>query len=267
MLVLYHKNCIDGWVAALQAYRKYGAHPTYLPIQYGDPAPSERGELVYILDFSIFPQPANSFMVDHHKTVFQKLGLTEGRYWTDRYLLDNDHSGAWLAHEFFRTPPHWLIDYAQDHDLWRFQLPDSRVIRHGLHLLPRRSIIEDAPLWLSISKEEVLMSGEIVERYVNGQVAGLVANAVPLRIVVDGVSYDCKAVNSGQWVSDVGHSLATQAVMWFAVGKDIVVSLRGPHSRLIAEAFGGGGHDEAAGFRLPGHRVVEILNGELIASN
>jgi uncharacterized protein len=76
------------------------------------------------------------------------------------------------------------------------------------------------------------------------------------------------AVNTPQHISEVGHELAsasgTYGLVWYYDGKAKMAncSLRsnGDYDvSAIAKAFGGGGHKNAAGFRVPMHQLLEWL--------
>jgi hypothetical protein len=131
MKVIYHHNCIDGFTAAWCAWKVYGDSATYIPAQYNEPAPDVTGDDVLIVDFSYarstllaMRESAKSLRVlDHHKTAEEDLrGL-------DFCLFDMNRSGAGIAWDELKTgerPP--LVAYVEDRDLWRFALPDSKII-------------------------------------------------------------------------------------------------------------------------------------------
>ena len=68
-VVVYHKDCMDGFGAALVAWKKFGAQASYIPVSYGteqdsfvdDMAKSAEHPLseLYVLDFS-FNRPSSS---------------------------------------------------------------------------------------------------------------------------------------------------------------------------------------------------------------
>ena len=275
-LVIYHKNCTDGFVAAAMAYRKLGEKDVkYLPMQYGDDLPNfSNYETVYILDYSIFPVPANAVMLDHHATAMAKTGYPDASYYTTPepfVIIDIMKSGARLAQEYFGGDKHWIVDYAEDHDLWRFKLPHSQEIRSGLNLLPRTDIVKNAPAWLAANFDAVCEQGKVIQLYEQIVVNRIVDSVLDLIIVINDVEIACKMINSGTLISEVGHQIGERhpnvvACMWFQTGPGtVVVSLRGKNVRAIAEAFGGGGHDAAAGFKLTDwEQIKQLIHGRLI---
>jgi hypothetical protein len=275
-LVLYHKNCTDGFVAAAMAYLVLGAEDViYQPTQYGEALPDlSTFETVYILDYSIFPVPENAVMLDHHATAMAKFGYPDASYYSTPepfVVIDIMKSGARLAQEYFKVGEQWIVDYAEDHDLWRFKLSNSRALRAGLNMLPRNDIITDAPVWLAADIYDVRANGERIIAYEQTIIERIVDNALDLVIDIGGgVVYDCKMINSSTLISDVGNRICERyevpvACMWFQTGPGtVVVSLRGENVRVIAEAFGGGGHDASAGFRLTDwEQIKQLVHGKL----
>ena len=132
--IIYHANCNDGFGAAWAAWKRYGAAPTYLPVQYGDPIPKplqdvidayrdrvenkikdwvagkaflaplevlDEAPIVHILDFT-FPLEtmqylgANSrlLVIDHHKTTPANMDSVNTEL---GYVYSEDQSAAVLA--------------------------------------------------------------------------------------------------------------------------------------------------------------------------
>src|SRR5215831_7089287 len=64
IVVVYHKGCMDGFGAALVAWKKFGGDASYIPVSYGteqdsfvdDMAKSAEHSLseLYVLDFSLY---------------------------------------------------------------------------------------------------------------------------------------------------------------------------------------------------------------------
>jgi hypothetical protein len=167
-------------------------------------------------------------------------------------------------------PSHWIVDYAEDHDLWKFNLPSSREIKAGLMALPRREITKDAHKWFAAEFGMTRIAGKTIVEYEQILIDLLVGNALDLNIHTNGTCFDCKMVNSGQFISQIGHEICREykvdnACMWFQVDKGtVIVSVRGKNARMIAESFGGGGHDNAAGFTLTDSKqILQLIAGDL----
>jgi hypothetical protein len=142
-LVIYHGKCIDGFTAAWVCWRKFGDEAEYYPGIYQEPSPDVAGKDVVMVDFSYkfdamveIVMAANSVLVlDHHKSAQEDLkGLAEATH-KDKVniVFDMDRCGAGIAWDYFFSKGKqpwrpWLIDYVEDRDLWRWDLPRSRDI-------------------------------------------------------------------------------------------------------------------------------------------
>ena len=81
-VVVYHKDCMDGFGAALVAWKKFGAQATYIPASYGteqdsfvdDMAKSVEHPLseLYVLDFSF-----NTAQVRRLAKLFRKITILD----------------------------------------------------------------------------------------------------------------------------------------------------------------------------------------------
>ena len=140
-LIVYHRSCPDGFCAAFIAHKRYpeakllardhGLEPPYAEV---------KGKDVLVVDFSWRTREQNiemasctrSFRIlDHHKTAQETLqGL-------DFVTFDMNRSGAGLAWDYLfgkdsinalmdyqGLPRPWWVNYVEDRDLWRKQLPD-----------------------------------------------------------------------------------------------------------------------------------------------
>lgn len=164
-VVLYHAGCVDGFCAAWLMKKVY-PDAIYLPIQYGDGVPPQcAGRDVVIVDFS-FKRPvllelastARSVLVlDHHKTAEAELvGLPN-------CFFDMNKSGARLVQEFYNLPPHWLVDYTEDRDLWLWKLEESRAVNAAIRLEPFEFATWDA--MSNHSPSDLAAVGRTILRY------------------------------------------------------------------------------------------------------
>lgn len=164
-LVIYHNNCADGFCAAYVARQKY-PNATFLPLDYNVEPPygPVEGKNVLVLDFSwptrelneALAVRAKSFRIlDHHKSAQETLaGLPFATF-------DMNRSGAGLAWDYLfgknspddgqtvrdfgdgvicencsRLPRPWFVNYAEDYDLWKFELPESRAVNAFMQSFP-----------------------------------------------------------------------------------------------------------------------------------
>ena len=263
-LVLYHDRCVDGLSAAVAAHSRFGNLADYVGVSYGEEPPPVFGKETYVLDFC-FPaevtlrmaeEAASLTVLDHHKTAESDMRRIAHRLIDSKtaYIhFDMNKSGALLAAEHFGCPS-WWYDYVSDRDLWTWKLPNSRTINAYIQSLPRT--MEDyiaAQNCLDPDQAHVLGMG--CEKYLQMYIREVASTAQRLSF---GQYTQIPVVNAPfVGISELLHELARDAL--FSVGwcvrKDgkISVSLRSIGDfdvSALAQEYGGGGHKNAAGFRL-----------------
>ena len=252
-LVLYHAECWDGFCAAWIVDRTlFGVEA--IPVYYGNPIPQVAGRDVYILDFS-YPRDVllkahaeakYLLVLDHHKTAKEELrGL-------DFCIFADDKSGGRLTWEYFhgqkKSP--WLVDYTEDRDLWRHQLEDSQVINAAIRSYPL-----NFELWDDLAKHhptDFTQEGESIRRREKQIVAEHLLRAK--EVEMDG--HRILVANATVLYSEIAGELAKGrpfgAVYFDRADGVRQWSLRsstdGVDVSVIAEAHGGGGHKDAAGY-------------------
>ncbi|VTU42683.1 MULTISPECIES: DHHA1 domain-containing protein [unclassified Variovorax] len=300
-IVIYHADCPDGFAAALAAWLKLRDTADYLPYQYGMAPPDVTGKAVYIVDFS-FPREqvealeavaTRVVLLDHHQTAIDKLAgykctcgkvrlvrdakagasepATVHRH-SSHTALDISKSGARLAWEYFHgqfdVPE--LVQFVEDRDLWLWHFGD-----HTRHFLAKLdSLPMDFPTWnrvLQMNEGEratFMAAGQAMCQKFDAIVATIAKEAVPVSVMGHQGLMVC---GPRELASDVGALLAKQAGTFAAVWTlentgQLKLSLRGVRGfdvRALAEAFGGGGHKEAAALRLPATRITDLVAGVL----
>ncbi len=272
MVVMYHKNCMDGWGAALSVYAKFSSVPDYMPVQYGDAVDldSLKGKIVYILDFSF---PANVMeeiaavadrvvLIDHHDTA--RIDLLESGWKAPKnvkLIFDLTRSGAVLSWTHFHgiEIPEILL-HVQDRDLWIFGLYDTMAISMYISSLGLnidewnyKHFIEE---W-DINKETILTEGRAILRSHRRKLKSIL-NSPTQQMRIGGIVVP--VVNCGtEFASEVGEYLSRQApfsATYVDLNNKRVFSLRsnpidGVHVGKVAKLYGGGGHPGAAGFSMP----------------
>lgn len=281
-LIIYHDNCTDGFGAAWAAYKKFGADGAeYLPMGYNDPRVKLEGKKltfqvdianrdVYILDFSFSPDiidamlgKANSVTwIDHHKTAFETFNFnaTEPVHLYDpelnwEVILDLNKSGCVLAWGHFHpgTEMPAILKYIEDRDLWRWQYTSTRALATGLRSKPFSFD------WFDTASENlaaVMDKGESMNELFDQQLADITKKHMIVMINGHlGLAVNC----TPQFSSEGGNILAKKSGtfgMTWCVGDNGManISLRsiGDYDvSAIAKTFGGGGHRNAAGFKIP----------------
>lgn len=286
-LVIYHKNCADGFAAAWcfwDAQRDWETVFDFHPGVYNEPLPDVDDRIVYLVDFSYDAEHMQSllerayhvYLIDHHKSAVDKLThlFTHSKL---TVYVDMDRSGAMLAWDFIhnRHPetgvefrpghpdycnPPLLLEHIQDRDLWKFKLPLTREIQANVF-----SHEYDFNTWNDLMgmNRAALMSfsvgGQAIERKHHKDIKELLEvtqrtmNIAGYIVPVANLPYTL--------ASDACHVMAKSyeegrlfAASYFDTAQHRVFSLRSTDHGLdvakIAEQFGGGGHVRAAGFKV-----------------
>ena len=259
-IILYHAKCPDGIASAWAAWKKLGTSAEYQPVQYGEQPPDVTGRDVYIVDFS-FPrqvlldmaEKANRVtLLDHHKTA--EADLKDLEHPKLEIHFDMNKSGATLTWgHFFGGEPCWLVQYAEDRDLWRHALPGSKEVNAYLQALPHDfgTLSQVFEKGLEAAKEAGIGCLTWVRYYVDStkklsyQARFLGYDSIPV------VNAPYTAISEVVGELSEGHPFA----MGWHVREDgkIVYSLRSRGDfdvSALAKTCGGGGHKNAAGFTL-----------------
>ena len=282
-LIIYHDNCADGFGAAWAAYKKFGADGAeYLPMNYNDQRVKLEdkklefpvniaGRDVYILDFSFSPEIIDAMLIetatltwiDHHKTAFEAFNFnaTEPVHLNEpefnwEIILNPNKSGCVLAWEHFHPVDELrpaLLKYIEDRDLWRWQYTSTRDLATGLRSKPFSFE------WFDFVNENlaaVIAKGESMNELFDQQLADITKKHMVVMINGNlGRAVNC----TPQFSSEAGNILAKESgtfgMTWCVNDKgEVNVSLRsiGDYDvSAIAKTFGGGGHRNAAGLKIP----------------
>lgn len=269
-IVIYHGNCADGFGAAWVFSRHGGSLSDgfdFHPGVYQDAPPDVEGRHVYLLDFSykrpvveaMLDKALSVTLIDHHKTALEDLGPIMGRM---RCHCGLDHSGAMLAWQFLRgdDAPPALLRHIEDRDLWRFALPHTREIQANVFSHPYDFEVWDGLMHRPI--EELVAEGKAIERKHFKDIAELVQVCKHRRVIG---GHDVPVASLPYTLtSDAGHLMAQGepfAACYWDTPTGRVYSLRSTEAGLdvgeIAKGYGGGGHRNASGFRVPyGHELA-----------
>lgn len=290
-LCIYHGNCADGFGAAWVVRRALGDVEFHAGV-YQDAPPDVTGRDVLLVDFSYklpvlehMAAKANSILVlDHHATAMADLGRANraGLSWQhhldnvyqDRCegvtrslyaLFDMERSGAGIVWDYFfpKKPRPALINHIEDRDLWRFALPRTREIQANVFSYPY-----DFDVWDMLMRalpEDLAKDGEAIERKHFKDIAELV-QVCRREMIIGGIIVPAASLPY-TLTSDAGHLMATEhpskiGVCYWDTPAGRVFSLRstddGPDVSTIAKQYGGGGHRNAAGFRVPHDKCAQF---------
>ncbi len=267
-LVIFHGGCPDGLVSAWQVWRRYFDRADYYPGRYGDPPPSCTDRLVYIVDFSYPPEQLNKMadeatriiVFDHHETAVNRFADWRERHDVELYF-DLSHAGCKLTADYFAGGTNnWIVDYAEDRDLWKFELPNSREVNAVI----ATTILGKEPLEAFKALEDLRPQPmKNVVSQGKGALAQIETFIRQLKFAAVRMNFaghdNIPVVNMAMpMVSDVLNVLNQDALFAAAYtlekgrAKFSLRSTKSAHFNVaqLAEKFGGGGHPEAAGFNL-----------------
>lgn len=262
-LVIYHANCADGFSAAWVYWKRFGESCDFHPGVYNEPPPDVTGREVLLVDFSykrpvveeMLKTAASVTLVDHHKTALDDLANLPRLGW----YCSLDKSGAMLAwqHCYGSEPPPLLLGHIQDRDLWRFKLAGTREIQANVFSF--EYTFENWDRLMSADQVELLKmttAGAAIERKHHKDIAELV-KVCQRRMVIGG--HDVPAASLPYTMgSDAGHVMAQGqpfSACYWDTAEHRIFGLRSSPEGLdvseVAKQYGGGGHKNAAGFRVP----------------
>lgn len=297
-LVITHAACPDGWCCEFLFRRHFGANADYMQAKYGDPIPDVKiRPWVYIADFSwkrddmirlIQDVRGRVTVLEHHRTAEGELtAAVAGLYWdtmvsAPKVLFDLNRSGAMLTWQYLKDAgatdpvfatdePPAIVQYVQDRDLWKWELPYSKEINAALASYAK-TVEVWGDLWrmmqpAAMSFLTLVAEGEAILRQQEREVQAAVARAVEMDIA----GHRVLVVNTTCHHSEIGERLSAGRPFGATYYDDLKRGLRcwsfrsregGIDVSEIARRWpGGGGHRQAAGCQQPLHHPVIGMSG------
>lgn len=261
IIILYHKNCFDGFGAAYTAWKKFGNKAVYMPIDHQALPPKNlRGKKLYMLDIAYSAEIMKKLVkicssvtiIDHHVSNGDAVKCVAD------CLYDMNHSGAILTWKYFypkKIAPR-LLRHIEDYDIWKFKIKNTKEITAFLDATDF-----DFKLWDKISRDledvkkrkKYIEMGEVILKYRKKVIGKLLGQAD--KVIFK--NYKALAVNSPILQSELGHLIIEKkypiGIIWYQRNGCRIFSLRSSGEidvSKIAEKFGGGGHKAASGFSL-----------------
>jgi uncharacterized protein len=267
-IIVFYDDDADGFGGAWTAYKRLGKRAKYIPIvlRDGDPPAGLTNKKIYFID-AIFSQKSMSrimrdnyvVIIDHHKSRRDFIRRA------DHHVYDVKRSSCVLSWKYFfpKVKVPRLLKHVEDVDLWNWKLAKSREIiavldSHSHNFKKWNDIsnrIEEAEM-----RKEITTEGGAIVRYEDKALHQLFETHItPIKFLGKKVF----ALNSPLFHSQAGHELAKKmppfGVVWYRKGDTWKVSLRSIGRfdvSKIAEKYGGGGHRNAAGFRISGTKKL-----------
>lgn len=216
-------------------------------------------------------------------------------------FFDMNKSGARLSWEHFfpNTSLPLALSHIEDMDMWRFALPGTRAFSRALRLLPFdfaswEQLLDETKNAESVRYKNMLSQGSAIEQFFEREIERLAKSHLVMPATVRGEAIDpLQAVRHGQallqsdglswqsiaglavnadslFASELGNRLAERSgsfgLIWqLAADGEIKASLRAAGKvdvAAIASRYGGGGHPNAAGFRMPAGCFMDEVLGQ-----
>lgn len=269
MLIIYDGDP-DGILSAViigQHLEEYDLEVSYYEaIRNQDPPFHliDKSTTVVIVDFSynieqmhlLADSAKHVVLLDHHATAQEQLeGFKRDNV---EIVINQAKSACRISWDYCNTEKApFIVDYVEDMDLWNWQLPFSTEINSYLSSVPIT-----IPEWKQLMKEDlgsVREKGFAVSQYKNKTIDIIQKFKVTMQIA----EYSVPAVNCSDpsLISYLGAKLAKNnpfgAIFYLSPSGKWKFSLRsimgdenkkGISVRQVAEKYGGGGHDQSAGF-------------------
>ncbi len=271
IVIIYHGDCPDGFGAAYAAWKKFGETATYLPWKDHGILPEGLVEKeVYIVDFSFHAPLLKQLnetnkcvvVIDHHVSAEADVRAYP------QNIFDTTHSGCVLAWQYFHpnTPVPSVLQYVEDHDLWRFALIENRAFNVALHETPMTFEAWDA-LIEHLKDENNLINfiakGALLAKFEDKIVHKIFSYRE--KIIFEGI--ECYAINASRYYRSIlGNMLADLnesegrpplGIVYYRSNGRVNISLRSKDAvnvAVMAEKYGGGGHTHAAGIDVKSFR-------------
>lgn len=277
VVVIYHKNCPDGFASAWVAWKKFGDTASYVAASYGDAIPEDiQGKEVYVIDFSYDAERLSDLesrvrrlvVLDHHKGAEAHVKATK------EHVFDIDNSGAYLAWKFFypeeKVPD--FIEYLSDEDRNVYVRPHAEILCAYI-CSTEKTFTDFSALHEEMEdrgkRDSVLQKGELLMRYRDFMVApalnsihfinlaGIVLPAVNAVFPMDEKSYLIHKM----------YDLHPPVALSYRYDEgEWKCSLRSNGTfdcTVLAKKFGGSGHPGSSGFAIkaePGVFPFEIVD-------
>lgn len=208
-------------------------------------------------------------IIDHHKTMkptIDELRELKHKYPETKIEIhfsdDNTQSGAMLTWKYLNPniEPPLIVKIVEDYDLWRFAFEEETKGFHAAILDGKQPKDYDKQFFIDLLKDEtkvhaMIQKGKIIYHDYIEMLKQYAEGAEPVKLN----GYSGLMVNAPmQYRSDLGDIVnkmsGSYAMIWEEQPDGIVAcslrSVKGFDVKSIAEKFGGGGHTEAAAFRV-----------------
>ena len=267
--ICLHHNDTDGRAAAAIVRKALGPEVWLCEMDYGDSLPLERilsADHIILVDFSLSKEEMFQLAsyhqftwIDHHKSAIEDLADVSQDWAGTR---DTSEAACVLTwHYFFpRLPVPYSIKLIGDRDIWRWAEQDTGAFNEGLYQLDTRPLNDS--LWKPLLEDD----HEILEQIIRQGNVLRTARIKEIRRIVHGRGFAASieghhalVINQrgsgdfGQQIREMGYEMAYCYIDYYHQGElTTFVTLYSAQVdvAILAQRFGGGGHEGAAGFHF-----------------
>lgn len=282
-MIIYHHNDTDGRSsAAIVGFTHSTEKCVMVEVDYVKPFPLQiikPGEEVFIVDYSFTNKTkdtltkileisnGNVTWIDHHQSSITFINTNEGKELLQKCkdtCISNEGSGAYLCWKKFIpcTEVSYPVKLISDHDTWSKKYSDSDIYELGLqamHISPYnydewKKILVDKENMYDIMNKGIIIQGCLDSDYEDYR------NSYSFEAVLKGLNV--KVINRFAPSAIHGFDIYNyDAVVVFCFNGEkykysIFTDKDDVRCDKIAESFGGGGHQKAAGFESL-HNIFE----------
>jgi nanoRNase/pAp phosphatase (c-di-AMP/oligoRNAs hydrolase) len=265
IVVIYHKNCADGFSGAWVAWKKFKNKADYIPLNiHNQKIEIENKKKIYFIDFTpeknvlkkVCKNNEKIIIIDHHESVKNTLNEIEE---INEKIFNKNNSASVLAWKYFfsnkKLPK--LLEYVEDVDLWKMKLKNIEeivaIIDFTKHEFKEWNKLAKN-LELKEERGNLIKKGKELLKFKND----ILNKIIKKRYFVKMDGHKIITINFPMFKSEIGHHLLKEkeskiSMIWHESNNGVAVSLRsnnGIDVSKIAQKHGGGGHKNAAGFHL-----------------
>ena len=261
IVILYHKDCFDGFGGAWAAYKKFGKKADYFGIEHQAQPLKLKNKEIYFVDFcyqkkeimeKLLKENKKVVVIDHHISQKETIKISS------EYVYSLERSGSVLAWKYFhpQKPIPKLLRHIEDIDLWKFKIAGTKEL---MMALDARDF--NFSVWDKIAKDfenskkrrKYFEVGKILTKYRQKLINKIASRADKAEIY----NHSALIANSPVFQSEIGNALvekgAALGIIWSQRNGKRYFSLRSNGKvdvSKIAKKYGGGGHKAAAGFSM-----------------
>lgn len=293
IIIFYHEHCLDGFASSYVAYKKFKDKAEYIPLSHtvsGEDSLKDKkikisdlkDKEIFFIDFCLKDSEMNKILkiakslvvLDHHESRKDYVSSLSGSVYGEKI------SGSYIASQYFfpknKVPK--LIEYISINDTYSFSKNENIKKVEKLITSYLVTLEYDFKIFAKAEKdfedkkkiEEIKKLGSIL----NTNYLKLVETQVEKAKLIDFEGYKVYAINASSiFRNELGHKLALKSKFLFSIiytfeDGELKISLRGDSKvdlSKLAGKFGGGGHFNAAAFKMNDERFINEFIKKIVS--